>query len=36
MMKGKLEDLGLDGRYILEYILKRNERALIGFILMSI
>jgi hypothetical protein len=36
MMKGKLEDLGVDGRIILECILKRNGRVLIGFMLMSI
>jgi hypothetical protein len=36
MMKGKLEDIGVDGRIILECILKRNRRVLIGFILMSI
>ena len=36
MMKEKLEDLGVDGRIILECISKRNRRLLIGFILMSI
>jgi hypothetical protein len=36
MMKGKLEDLGVDGRIILECVLKRNGKVLIGFILMTI
>jgi hypothetical protein len=36
MMKGQLEDLGVDGRIILESILKRNGKVLIGFILMSV
>jgi hypothetical protein len=36
MMKVKLEDLGVYGRIILESILKRNGRVLIGFILTSI
>jgi hypothetical protein len=36
MTKGKLEDLGVDGRIILECILKRSGRLLIGFILMSV
>jgi hypothetical protein len=35
-MKGKLKDLGVNGRIILECILKRNGRVLIGFILLSI
>jgi hypothetical protein len=35
-MKGKLEDLGADGRIILECVLTGNESVLIGFILMSI
>jgi hypothetical protein len=30
-MNGKLEDLGVDGRVILEYILKQNGRVSIGF-----
>jgi hypothetical protein len=36
MMKGKLENLVADGRIILECVLTRNEKVLIGFILMSI
>jgi len=31
MMNGKLEDQGLDGRIVLDCILKRNGRVLIGF-----
>jgi len=30
-MKGQLEDLGVDGRIILDCILKQNGRVLIGF-----
>ena len=36
MIKGKLEDLGADGKTILECVLTGNERVLIGFILMSV